>query len=81
MPGPEFRSITVNESFFDKFDSLYQKRKRSGKLDPSICSFASFFTQQLEKAINEKRCMPILVSKIQYVPKEFTEYKLVIKVN
>jgi len=79
MPKPDFRSITVNEDFFDRFDLLYQKKKKNGTLDPGICSFTSFFTQQLEKAIKEKRCMPIFVSKIKYVPKEFTETKLVLK--
>ena len=81
MPPPGFCAITVSEEFFDWFDEQYKKNKECGTLDPGICSFAAFFSQQLDLAIKEKNCMRDIVNSIVYVPKKFTQTKLLIKVN
>jgi len=78
VPEPGFKSITVSDEFFDWFDAEYKKNKKCGTLNPGICSFASFFCEQLELAIKEHHAIRNFVSKIKYVPKEFTETKYII---
>jgi len=79
MPEPGFKTITVSDDFFNKFDALYEKNKKCATLDPGICSFTAYFIQQLEVTIKEKIAMTNFVSKIQCVPDKFTETKLLIK--
>ena len=79
MPDPGFKTITVPEAWFDRFDKIYHWHKKNGMLHPGICSFASFFAEQLGVAEREKNSMSKFVKEILYVPDKFTETKLVLK--
>jgi len=78
MPEEGFKSITVSDEFFDWFDAIYKKNKTCGILNPGVCSFASFFSEQLDLAVKQHGAMRNFVSKIVYVPEKFTETKLII---
>jgi len=79
MPKDNFRSITVSKDIFDRFDYIYKKAKREGKLNPGIVSFSGFFTEQLDNSIQENSALTNFAKKIKVVPTKFTETKLVLK--
>lgn len=79
MPKDNFRSITVSKDVFDRFDLIYKRNKRDGKLNPGIVSFSGFFTEQMNNSIEDNALLTKFAKRIMSVPVKFTETKLVLK--
>ena len=81
MSKSGFRSITVTEESYVKFESFYNKLKRAGKLPIGIHSFSGYVTYNIENYTQEKEALLNLASKIMVVPTKFTDNKITIKVT
>lgn len=73
LPRKGWRTITVKDDVFDKFDDWYQDIKKKGKLPNGVTTFAGFFNYQLTQKIqNEEKLLKIALQ-IKNIPPEFRE--------
>ena len=80
MPKAGFKSVTIRESKYDEFKSIYNELKELGKLPPGIHSFSGYVTYKILNFIKEKESLHKLASKILVVPESFTDSKIIIKI-
>lgn len=67
MPRNGFKSITVNEKFYDKFFAFYKKNKKYG-------SFASFTSKRFLDDLDEKEKLQCFAKKITIIPEQLRTY-------
>ena len=66
MPKPGFKSITISEAVYDKFNQVYQKNK--GELTmKGVNSFAGYVTYLLEDVMKKDRTFARYAPKLEKV--------------
>ena len=79
MPKDGFTTITIADRHYEHMEKWYNESRSIGVLADGVSSFTSFFVNKMEESIKEQLSMRKFVSKILYVPEEYTETKLIIK--
>ena len=66
MPKPGFKSITISEAVYDKFNQAYQKNKDELTMK-GVNSFAGYVTYLLEDVMKKDKTSPTLLAPLNYI--------------
>ena len=78
MPKPGFKSITISETVYEKFYSVYEKRKESLTMK-GINSFAGYVTYMLEQNMQKDKTFAKFAPKLELISIE--DDRVIIKNN
>ena len=66
MPKPGFKSITISESVYDKFNQVYLKNKDELVMK-GVNSFAGYVTYQLEQMMQKDKTFARFAPKLEKI--------------
>jgi len=78
MPKPGFKSITISESVYDKFNQVYLKNKDELVMK-GVNSFAGYVTYQLEQMMQKDKTFARFAPKLEKISVD--EERVILKDN
>ena len=78
MPKPGFKSITISESVYDKFNQVYLKNKDELVMK-GVNSFAGYVTYQLEQTMQKDKTFARFAPKLEKISVD--EERVILKDN